>query len=147
MKNLKNKLNKKGGYTLVEMLIVVAIIAILIAVSIPLIGTALERARDATDDANFRSAAALGHIEYLTEGDAAEGTYYYVIGADGKVTGALEKVGAGVTTVPAGAYTSRCTETAGTHTETGTKKDSHIKITIDPDATDEEDIVKVEWAA
>lgn len=147
IKSLKNKLNKKGGFTLIEMLIVVAIIAILIAVSIPLVGTALEKARDATDDANFRSAASLGHIEYLTEGNAAEGTYYYVIGADSKVTGTLEKVADDATTAPSGAYESRCTEDAGTHTETGTKKDCHIKVTIDPDADDEENIVKVDWAA
>ena len=36
MNNLKAKLKKQGGFTLIEMLIVVAIIAILIAVSIPL---------------------------------------------------------------------------------------------------------------
>ena len=46
---LNRKLSKKSGFTLVEMLIVVAIIAILIAVSIPLVSQALEKARDATD--------------------------------------------------------------------------------------------------
>lgn len=55
MKNLKEKLRKNGGFTLVEMLIVVAIIAILIAISIPMVGNALERSREATDAANERS--------------------------------------------------------------------------------------------
>ena len=55
MKNLKAKLRRDGGFTLVEMLIVVAIIAILIVVSIPMIGTALESSRHAVDQANMRS--------------------------------------------------------------------------------------------
>ena len=47
-----------GGFTLIEMLIVVAIIAILIAISIPVLSDALERARQATDAANERAAKA-----------------------------------------------------------------------------------------
>lgn len=58
MNNLKEKLKKQGGFTLMEMLIVVAIIAILIAISIPFFNDALERARQATDAANERSAKA-----------------------------------------------------------------------------------------
>lgn len=58
MNNLKEKLKKQGGFTLMEMLIVVAIIAILIAVSIPFLNNALEKARQATDAANERSAKA-----------------------------------------------------------------------------------------
>lgn len=50
------KLRRKDGFTLIEMLIVVAIVAILIAVSIPLVGSALDRAREATDAANERAA-------------------------------------------------------------------------------------------
>lgn len=65
MKNLKNKLKKQGGFTLVEMLIVVAIIAILIMVSIPMVNSALERAKVATDEANERSAFGAAEVRYL----------------------------------------------------------------------------------
>lgn len=67
MEKLKAKLKKQGGFTLIEMLIVVAIIAILIAVSIPLVNNALDRARQATDAANERSAKAEIMIQYLSE--------------------------------------------------------------------------------
>lgn len=69
MKNLKAKLQKKGGFTLIEMLIVVAIIAILIAISIPLVNSALENARDATDQANERAAKAEVLLVFLSGGD------------------------------------------------------------------------------
>lgn len=65
MKNLKAKLRKNGGFTLIEMLIVVAIIAILIAISIPIVGNALERAKKATDAANERAAKGEIIIMYL----------------------------------------------------------------------------------
>lgn len=65
MNGLREKIRNKKGFTLVEMLIVVAIIAILIAVSIPLVGSALEKARDATDQANERAAKAEAVLYYL----------------------------------------------------------------------------------
>ncbi len=50
------KKNNKKGFTLAELLIVVAIIAVLVAISIPIFTSQLEKARDATDQANIRSA-------------------------------------------------------------------------------------------
>lgn len=49
------KLSKKKGFTLMEMMIVVAIIAILIAIIIPTFSGALSRAHAATDEANLRA--------------------------------------------------------------------------------------------
>lgn len=48
----------KNGFTLMEMLIVIAIIAVLITVAIPVFASQLEKAREATDLANVRSAYA-----------------------------------------------------------------------------------------
>lgn len=79
MKKLKEKLSaklsKNGGFTLVEMLIVVAIIAILVAVSIPLVTTSLEDAQRATDNANLRAAKAAAIIDYFDD-QAITGKYY-----------------------------------------------------------------------
>jgi len=51
------KLDKKG-FTLAELLIVVAIIAILVAIGIPAFSTAMERSRESVDLANTRAAYA-----------------------------------------------------------------------------------------
>ena len=51
------KLNKKG-FTLAELLVVVAIIGVLVAISIPIFTSQLEKAREATDAANLRAAYA-----------------------------------------------------------------------------------------
>ncbi len=83
--NLKQKLSKKlkktGGFTLIEMLIVVAIIAILVAVSIPMVNSSLDKARTNTDAANLRSADAVATIS------AIEGTLNGEVG-----TGAIKIV-------------------------------------------------------
>ena len=50
--------NKRNGFTLAELLIVVAIIGVLVAVSIPVFSQQLEKSREATDLANVRSAYA-----------------------------------------------------------------------------------------
>ncbi|MBE5896680.1 MAG: type II secretion system protein [Lachnospiraceae bacterium] len=51
------KMNKKG-FTMAELLIVVAIIAVLVAIAIPIFTTQLEKSREATDAANIRAAYA-----------------------------------------------------------------------------------------
>ena len=55
----------KNGFTLMEMLIVIAIIAVLIAVARPGFASQLEKAREATDLANVRSAYAQVSTEAL----------------------------------------------------------------------------------
>lgn len=62
------RVNKKG-FTLMEMLIVVAIIAILIAVAIPVFSAQFHKARVATDWANLRSFYADIQTDYMTTGE------------------------------------------------------------------------------
>ena len=64
----KNFFKSNKGFTLAELLIVVAIIAVLVAVAIPVFSTQLEKSRDATTVANLRSAYAEATTAYLSDG-------------------------------------------------------------------------------
>ena len=59
--------NNNKGFTLMEMLIVVAIIAILIAIAIPTFSGSLEKARLAADEANVRAAYSEAMSDFLTK--------------------------------------------------------------------------------
>jgi len=87
---MKKLMNKKG-FTLMEMLIVVAIIAILVAVSVPTFTANLDEAKKATDDANMRAAKSAAVI-YVIDNDVTANATLYYDAANGKV----------VTTAPAG---------------------------------------------
>lgn len=67
------KTNKKG-FTLAELLVVVAIIAVLVAIAIPIFTSQLEKAREATDVANIRAAYAEATTKVLSgDGTTANG--------------------------------------------------------------------------
>lgn len=85
MNMFSEKIRGNGGFTLVEMLIVVAIIAILVAVSIPLVGTSLENAAHSADAANERSAKAAIVIEKMMDPNLPEGTSYFYDAVNGKI--------------------------------------------------------------
>ena len=70
--------NNKKGFTLAELLIVVAIIAVLVAISIPVFNAQLEKSRESTDLANLRAAYAEGTVALLDgsyETDVNWGTF------------------------------------------------------------------------
>ena len=64
----------KKGFTLAELLIVVAIIAVLVAISIPIFTSQLEKSRDAVSVANLRAAYAEATSDYLTAGTSGDTT-------------------------------------------------------------------------
>ena len=65
------KMRNKKGFTLMELLIVVAIIAILAAIAIPTFASSLDRAKKAADEANARSLYAAVALSYMTDSDFA----------------------------------------------------------------------------
>ena len=79
---MREKMNKKG-FTLAELLIVVAIIAVLVSIAIPVFTNQLEKSREATDIANVRSAYAEVMTQYLEDGD----THSMTVTAQQKVDG------------------------------------------------------------
>ena len=61
------KLTNKKAFTIMEMLIVVAIIAVLVAIAIPTFNGALTKAKEAADVANIRAAYAETQVAILTD--------------------------------------------------------------------------------
>ena len=64
----------RRGFTLAELLIVVAIIAVLTAIAIPVFTKELEKSREATDLSNIRAAYAEVMADYITNG-TSDGAY------------------------------------------------------------------------
>jgi prepilin-type N-terminal cleavage/methylation domain-containing protein len=138
---LKKIRKNKKGFTLAELLIVVAIIGVLVAISIPIFTSQLEKSREATDLANLRAAYAEGSAALL-DGDyetdtASWGTYtagttttltgWYNIGT-GEITQTFASAGKGTA-----AKTNNTDITVGGFKyETGTPYSGQgIKVTLD----------------
>ncbi len=141
MKKLKEKLSaklsKNGGFTLIEMLIVVAIIAILMMVSIPIVSNTLEKAREGVDDANLRSAVSVMSIEYLAESEADKaamvGTvYYYHVDEEDKAGGSHQ---GSVSTIKDGAVKAK----SKLH---GSANNEILQVTVDADGKATADFVE-----
>lgn len=83
----KEELQKRGvkGFTLMEMLIVVAIIAVLVAIAIPIFTAQLDKARAQTDAANIRAGYATVMAAIVTDPTNAKTSY--TLAADGTTDG------------------------------------------------------------
>lgn len=133
MKQFLNKKKTNQGFTLAELLIVVAIIAVLVAIAIPIFTKRLESSRETTDIANLRSAYAAAQTAILAgAGDIPADTCYYDPSDDvGVVTGesAKTKIGQGTST-DAKTDTSALPSAITYTTSVGVKKHS-IEIEFD----------------
>lgn len=86
------KMNKKG-FTLAELLIVIAIIAVLIAIAIPTFSGALENARRQTDHANIRAAYSVMQVAKMSGGIPLDNGAVDPVGDTGTTTWVMEKDG------------------------------------------------------
>ena len=106
--NMKKR--SKKGFTLIEMLIVIAIIAILAAIAIPTFSAQLDKANQAVDDANLRTATSLAVAQYMLDNETGAVNYSAVEGTGTGAESTLEilKV-TDFTSAPANAYPSKVT--------------------------------------
>ncbi|MBT9779175.1 prepilin-type N-terminal cleavage/methylation domain-containing protein [Clostridium sp. MCC353] len=138
MRRLKERLNKKG-FTLAELLIVVAIIAVLVAISVPVFNSKLEKSREATDIANMRAAKAAAVAAYLN-GEIGDLTadIYYDAEAGTIVTGDIPTAYGQGTAIKGGtSYLN--------YTETTVAKDCAIKINITGETGDSDIKIEMSW--
>lgn len=82
------KKNNKKGFTLAELLIVIAIIAVLVAIAVPVFSSAVAKAEHAADVANVRAAYSEAVIEAMTSNDYDGGAITIDASAQAKIEAA-----------------------------------------------------------
>ena len=135
----KFRKNEKG-FTLAELLIVVAIIGVLVAISIPIFTSQLEKAREATDLANLRAAKAEAVVAILDGTATNDTTVYYDASAGTFVTteSAATQIGKGTAATVSGvAYATDPVYTQFSYTgESVVGKSITAKYSIPADGTE-----------
>lgn len=81
-------LHRKAGFTLAELLVVVAIVGVLVAIAIPTFITQLEKAEAATCESNRRSLKSMVTIEAMFNKDANQAGYL-----EGLLTTCMDQLG------------------------------------------------------
>ena len=147
--NDKREKQKQNGFTLAEMLIVVAIIAVLVSISVPVFTNKLEKAREAADIANMRTAKSAAIMEYLDDIQI-----FYYSASEGMLKKnpkeALPAYGQGTAAVDGGLRFESYNEPgAGNKTEGTDAKDRILKVTVrKSDSADSDSdgiMVEMEW--
>ena len=89
---IKKMREERGGFTLAELLVVVAIVAVLVAIAVPLFSSSLSSAEDAVQKANERSVKAEVTTGYLADGfdKTKYNDKFYGASDNGDLTGPLE---------------------------------------------------------
>lgn len=127
------KMNKKG-FTLAELLIVIAIIAVLIAIAIPTFSGALENARRQTDHANIRAAYSVMQVAKMSGGIPLDNGAVDPVGSTGTTTWIMEKDGSFTKTTATNPYKTKaagdasCADCAGCPGASSHASDKQIKI-------------------
>ncbi|MCR5616316.1 MAG: prepilin-type N-terminal cleavage/methylation domain-containing protein [Saccharofermentans sp.] len=93
---MKKIRTSKKGFTLAELLIVVAIIGVLVGISIPIFSAQLRKSKVATNQANARAAKAAAVAQFLDDEKTATTYYEYDV-----ETGVATEKTAAVTTTDA----------------------------------------------
>ncbi len=84
IQRIRQKGTSRKGFTLPEMLIVIAIIAVLVAIAIPVLSSQLNDAKTSVDVANVRAATSMAVADALIK--KVGGTYYAKSGVNSTLT-------------------------------------------------------------
>ena len=83
---IKRVREEKGGFTLAELLIVVAIVLVLVAIAIPVFTGSMDSANAAVVNADIRVAKSEAATKYQADGKTGAADYYVTVSADGNVS-------------------------------------------------------------
>lgn len=112
MKDMVKRVREdRGGFTLAELLVVVAIIGVLVAIAIPVFTGALDNANEAVAEADIRAVKGAAATANLVNGDdfgnATELQYTGTVTPNGDVKSVVKGETAGSIVIPVGGATEK----------------------------------------